>query len=150
MIFVTRNCCKTEIILCYTYMLAYTCTSIQTHTCIHACVHTHKHKGMHYTTIHIRIHLYINVQTWLLTCILTYTHEYTDAHTHKCMHECIDTYTHTYTRGTWWRLGWVNYFQPKGLGFDSRSSRNVGTLSKSFTCSCLCASAWNSDTVSVL
>jgi len=52
--------------------------------------------------------------------------------------------------GTWWRLGWVDYFQPEGRGFDSRSSRHVGTLGKSFTCSCLCASAWNSDTVSVL
>ena len=51
--------------------------------------------------------------------------------------------------GTWWRLGWVDSFQPEGRGFDSRSSRQVGTLGKSFTCSCLCASAWNSDTVSV-
>ena len=48
--------------------------------------------------------------------------------------------------GTWWRLGWDDDFQPEGCGFDSRSSRHVGTLGKSFTCSCLCASAWNSDT----
>ena len=27
--------------------------------------------------------------------------------------------------GTWWRLGWVDYFQPEGRGFDSRSSRHV-------------------------
>ena len=52
--------------------------------------------------------------------------------------------------GSWWRLGWVDYFQPEGRGFDSRSCRHVGTLDKSFTYSCLCASAWNSDTVSVL
>ena len=51
---------------------------------------------------------------------------------------------------TWWRLGWYDHFQPEGHGFDSRSSHQVGTLGKSFTCSCLCASAWNSDTVSVL
>jgi len=53
-------------------------------------------------------------------------------------------------RGTWWRLGWVDNFQPEGRGFDSCSSRHVGTLGKSFTYSCLCASAWNADTVSVL
>ena len=53
-------------------------------------------------------------------------------------------------RGTWWRIGWGDYSQPEGRGFDSRPSRHVGTLGKSFTCSCLCASAWNSDTVSVL
>jgi len=40
--------------------------------------------------------------------------------------------------------------QPEGRGFDSCSSRHVGTLGKSFTYSFLCASAWNSDTVSVL
>jgi len=51
---------------------------------------------------------------------------------------------------TWWRLGWDDDFQPEGREFDSRSSRHVGTLGKSFTYSCLCASAWNSDTVSVL
>src|SRR6218665_533123 len=50
----------------------------------------------------------------------------------------------------WWRLGCVDSFQPEGRGFDSRSSRHVGTLGKSFTCSCLCASARNSDTVSML
>ena len=43
--------------------------------------------------------------------------------------------------GTWWRLGRDDDFQPEVNGFDSRSSRYVGTLGKSFTCSCLCASA---------
>src|SRR6218665_1951406 len=33
------------------------------------------------------------------------------------------------------------YSQPEGRGFDSRSSRHVRTLGKSFTCSGLCASA---------
>jgi len=55
-----------------------------------------------------------------------------------------------YTCGMWWRLGWDDDFQPEGCGSDSRSTRHVGTLGKFFTCSCLCASAWNSDTVSVL
>src|SRR6218665_3002933 len=32
-------------------------------------------------------------------------------------------------------------FNGQGRGFDSRSSRHVGTLGKSFTYSCLCASA---------
>jgi len=55
-------------------------------------------------------------------------------------------------RGTWWRFGWVDDFQPDDRGFDSRSYRHVGTLGRSYmyTYSCLCASAWNSDTVSVL
>ena len=30
------------------------------------------------------------------------------------------------TRGTWWRLGWDDDFQPEGRGFDSRSSRHAG------------------------
>jgi len=34
--------------------------------------------------------------------------------------------------------------------FDSRSNRHAGTLGKSFTHSCLCASAWNSGTVVAL
>ena len=33
--------------------------------------------------------------------------------------------------GTWWRIGWVDCFQPEGRGFDFRSSRHVGTLGKS-------------------
>ena len=43
--------------------------------------------------------------------------------------------------GTWWRIGRVG-FQPEGRGFDPCSNRHIGTLGKSFTCSCLCASAW--------
>ena len=52
--------------------------------------------------------------------------------------------------GMWWSLGWDDDFQPEGRGFDSRSSRHVGTLGRSFTCSCPCALVWNSDTESVL
>jgi len=40
-------------------------------------------------------------------------------------------------RGTWWRTGWVDSFQPEGRGFDSRPSRQVGTLGKSLTHNCL-------------
>jgi len=36
------------------------------------------------------------------------------------------------------RIGRVDAFRPKGHGFDSRSSRQVVTLGKSFTHSCLC------------
>ena len=31
----------------------------------------------------------------------------------------------------------VDAFRPEGCGFESRSSRHVETLGKSFTCSCL-------------
>jgi len=31
----------------------------------------------------------------------------------------------------------IDTFQPEGCGFESRSSRHVGTLGKSLTCSCL-------------
>ena len=41
--------------------------------------------------------------------------------------------------GTWWRIGWVHDFQLEGRGFNSRSSRHVRTLGKSFTYNCLCA-----------
>ena len=46
------------------------------------------------------------------------------------LHPCLN-------RGTWWRIGWVDCFQPEGRGFDSHSSRYVGTLGKSLTHSCL-------------
>ena len=39
--------------------------------------------------------------------------------------------------GRGWRSGTVDTFRPKGHGFDSRSSRQVETLGKSFTHSCL-------------
>src|SRR6218665_792788 len=37
----------------------------------------------------------------------------------------------------WWPVGRFGAFRPKGLGFESRSSRHVRTLVKSFTRSCL-------------
>ena len=39
--------------------------------------------------------------------------------------------------GEWWLIGRFDAFRPKGRGFESRSSRHVGTLGKSFTRSCL-------------
>src|SRR6218665_880587 len=39
--------------------------------------------------------------------------------------------------GTWCRIGWVDSFQPKGGGFESRPSRHLGTLGKFLTQSCL-------------
>src|SRR6218665_4218287 len=39
--------------------------------------------------------------------------------------------------GRVWRFGRVDAFRPKDHGFDSRFSRHVGTLGKSFTHSCL-------------
>src|SRR6218665_640078 len=43
----------------------------------------------------------------------------------------------TINTGMWWRIGRVDNFQPEGPGFDSRSSRHIGTLGKSLTHSCL-------------
>src|SRR6218665_3870889 len=39
--------------------------------------------------------------------------------------------------GTWWRIVRVEAFQPEDCGFESRSSRHIGTLRKSLTHSCL-------------
>jgi len=50
--------------------------------------------------------------------------------------------------GTWWRIGWVDDFQP--MTFNSRSSHHVGTLGKSLTHSCLWCFGVKSGTVSVL
>ena len=46
-------------------------------------------------------------------------------------------------RWVWWLIGRFITFHPKGRGFESHSSRHVGTLGKSFTHT-------NSDTVSML
>ena len=39
--------------------------------------------------------------------------------------------------GVWWLIHSVDACRPKGRGFDSRSSRHVETLGKSFARSCL-------------
>src|SRR6218665_3506162 len=39
--------------------------------------------------------------------------------------------------GRMWRIGRDNAFRPKGRGFDTRSSRQVGTLGKFLTHNCL-------------
>ena len=52
------------------------------------------------------------------------------------IHKLHELFRHN-TMGRGWRIGWVVAFRPKGHGFDSRCSRHVGTLSKSFTHGCL-------------
>ena len=47
------------------------------------------------------------------------------------------SFTYQYYHGTWWRIGNVDTCRPEGRGFESRSSRHVGTLGKSLTRSCL-------------
>ena len=110
------------------------------HKCTHA--HTHTHTGKTHT--HIQRSQTIGTQASKLSNRNNYK---------ICLRSntsMLRTQYVTIYCGAWWRLGWVDSFQPEGRGFDSRSSLHVGTLGKSFTCSCLCASAWNSDTVSVL
>src|SRR6218665_2128167 len=36
--------------------------------------------------------------------------------------------------GAWWHIGRVDAFRPEGRGFESRSSRHIGTLSKLLCC----------------
>ena len=88
---------------------------------------------------HMLLHVWL-LQNPCSVCERDYLREVSQCHVKRS----------TSHRGTWWRLGWADDFQPEGRAFDSRSSRHVMTLGKSFTYSCLCASAWNSDTVSVL
>src|SRR6218665_241468 len=42
--------------------------------------------------------------------------------------------------GSWWLIGRFIAFRPKSRGFESRSSRQVGTLGKSYNRSCHTAS----------
>ena len=52
----------------------------------------------------------------------------------------VDSHTKTIAStlcGTWWRIGRVEAFRPKGHEFESRSSRHVGTLGKFLTHSSL-------------
>ena len=51
---------------------------------------------------------------------------------HFTIHCCI-----TICGGAWWLIGRVNSCRLEGRGFESRSSRHVGNLGKSFTRSCL-------------
>ena len=39
--------------------------------------------------------------------------------------------------GAWWRFDRVDAFRPKGHGFDSRSSHQVGTLGRFLAHNCL-------------
>ena len=51
--------------------------------------------------------------------------------------EVLAKVTLLFILGAWWRIGRVYAFRPEGRGFESRSSRYVGTLRKYFACSCL-------------
>ena len=53
----------------------------------------------------------------------------------KDLRPCIPATLSFVGRG--WRIGRVDAFRLKGYGFDSRSSRHVGTLGKCFTSSCV-------------
>ena len=56
----------------------------------------------------------------------------------KTISDSSDSNGNTYTLwGRVWRIGSDDAFRSKGHGFDSRSSRHLGTLGKSFTHSCL-------------
>src|SRR6218665_3306852 len=58
-----------------------------------------------------------------------------DRHTDKNTKR--DTHSICVVCGTRWHIGRVDAFQPKGRGFESRSSRHIGTLGKSLTRNCL-------------
>jgi len=46
----------------------------------------------------------------------------------------IDVSAHIYNIvGSWWPICWVDTVPPKCRGFESRSSRHLGALGKSFT-----------------
>src|SRR6218665_3960958 len=49
----------------------------------------------------------------------------------------LPLWIHNCVVGHVWRIGSVDAFDTKSQGLDSRSSHHVGTLSKSFTHSCL-------------
>src|SRR6218665_1870823 len=65
--------------------------------------------------------------------------------THPFVHYSITTFHASihlfiyplHTCEAWWLIGRFDTFRPNGCGFESRSSRHVGTLGKSFTRSCL-------------
>src|SRR6218665_2528417 len=100
-----------------------------------------------YNMIWKYIHTQGNTYIWkyINTDLQTYIHTYninirficdnmqdtctcTNAHVRVLMHVPF---------GAWWLIGRYVAFRPKGRGFESCSSRNVGTLGKSFTHSCL-------------
>src|SRR6218665_2538365 len=51
--------------------------------------------------------------------------------------KCSTSTSYPWFCWAWWLVGRFVAFHPKGRGFESRSSRHVGTLGKSFTHSCL-------------
>src|SRR6218665_252834 len=53
---------------------------------------------------------------------------------HWAMRVCVCSTLKTWA---WWRIGRNDAFRPESRVLESRSSRHVGTLGKSFTYSCL-------------
>jgi len=90
--------------------------------------------------------------TWIASCALTETEHASSSTSRDCSNlsrSNVPLWSLSTKPGTWWRIVWVNSFQPEGHGFDSRSSRHVGTLGKFLSHNCLWRfrSAWISDTV---
>ena len=81
---------------------------------MHACIISHIHTCLHKIVIHTHTYIHTHMLSYMNACICT----------------CIDC-------GAWWPIGRVDAFRPKGHGLDSRSSRHVGALGKSFTLSSL-------------
>ena len=62
----------------------------------------------------------------------------------------VNGYSYGNSCEVWWLIGRFVAFCPKGREFESHASRHEGILGKSFISVACGASAWNSDTVSVL
>src|SRR6218665_1090046 len=64
-------------------------------------------------------------------------------HVHADPVRCRESFCHlagainTLFLWPWWRIGRVEAFRPEGRGFESSSSRGIGTLGKFLTHSCL-------------
>src|SRR6218665_3614355 len=74
-----------------------------------------------YNTLYQYICIYTYTHTCMYTCMLTCIHEYIHAYMYACMYEA------------WWLISRFDEFRSKGSRFESRSSRHVRTLGKSFT-----------------
>ena len=53
------------------------------------------------------------------------------------MHEWMYDWYNERMNGAWWRSDRVDAFRPESREFESRFNLHVGTLGKSFACSCM-------------
>ena len=85
-----------------------------------------------------RVPLYISPISVSITTTIPFHHLKTSAPPPPLLHRhhSIGPGT-TLPCGAWWHIGRADAFPPEGRGFESRSSRHIGTLGKSFTYSCL-------------